>query len=234
MFIDIMIGGIASGSIYAMLAVAVVIILKTTGIANFAQGEMAMFSTFLTYSMLVLYEVPYLLALILTILFAALMGIFVQQIIIRPLLSSPVLSTLIATLGLNLIIHSVAGMIWGYQTNIMPSLFEGLGSITLGGIVFPIDNLILILIPVILLCTFICLLKFSRWGIALKATSENKDVASLMGINVNLVYYIPWIYGSIVGAIAGILIAPIIFLDINLLGSVLIKAFSGAVLGAFL
>ncbi|MEH7253172.1 branched-chain amino acid ABC transporter permease, partial [Neobacillus niacini] len=158
MFFDIILSGISIGSIYAMLAVSVVIILKTTGVANFAQGELAMFSTFITYSLLVEKEFPSFLALVLTLIFAGIMGIVIQHIIIRPLLSSPIISTLIATLGLNLIIHSIAGMIWGYQTNIMPSLFKDFGSLTVGKVIIPMENIILIIVPLVLLSGFMLFL----------------------------------------------------------------------------
>src|SRR4029079_510298 len=106
---------------YALIGIAIVLVLQATEVPNFAQGEMAMFATFVAYTLLATYGLSWWLVLPATLAFAAVQGVIVQQVVIRPLLGAPIINAVIATLGLNLALHSVAGMIWGNQTNVLTS-----------------------------------------------------------------------------------------------------------------
>lgn len=231
MIAELVIGGLASGSLYALIGIAVVLVLQSTDVPNFAQGEMAMFSTFVAYSLLTGYQLGWWIVVPATLAFAALQGIVVQQLVIRPLLGAPVLSAVIATLGLNMTLHSVAGMIWGHQTNILSSPVADLPVFKLAGVNVSPDSALTILVAVAMIVTFTLILRHTRAGIALRAASQNQTVARLMGIPVSRSFALAWAMGSVAGAVAGMLVAPILFLDVNIMGPLLIKGFAGAVLG---
>jgi branched-chain amino acid transport system permease protein len=227
----LIIGGLASGSLYALIGIAIVLVLQATEVPNFAQGEMAMFATFVAYSLLTSYGFSWWLVLPATLLFAAVQGVIVQQVVIRPLLGAPIINAVIATLGLNLTLHSVAGMIWGNQTNILPSPVANLPVFQLFGVNVSPDSALTIIVSVLMIIVFTLILRHTRAGIALRAASQNQSVAKLMGIAVNRSFALAWAMGAMAGAIAGLLVAPILFLDVNLMGALLIKGFAGAVLG---
>ncbi|MBP6019001.1 MAG: branched-chain amino acid ABC transporter permease [Burkholderiaceae bacterium] len=231
MIAELILGGLASGSLYALIGIAIVLVLQATDIPNFAQGEMAMFSTFVAYSLLTIYGMSWWLVLPLTVAFAAVQGVIVQQAVIRPLLGKPVMNAVIATLGLNMALHSVAGMIWGNQTHIMQSPVSDLPTFKLFGVNVSPDTALTIVVSVAMIIGFTLILKHTRAGIALRAASQNQTVAKLMGIPISRSFSLAWAMGSVAGAIAGLLVAPILFLDVNIMGALLIKGFAGAVLG---
>ena len=228
---DLIIGGLASGSLYALIGIAVVMVLQATDIPNFAQGEMAMFATFVAYSLLSVNGLSWWMVLPLTLLFSAVQGVIVQQLVIRPLLGAPVISAVIATLGLNMALHSLAGMIWGNQTHVFNSPLANLPVFQLFGVNVSPDSALTILVAAAMIILFTLILRHTRAGRALRAASQNQAVAKLMGIPINRAFALAWGMGSLAGAVAGLLVAPILFLDVNMMGPLLIKGFAGAVLG---
>ena len=228
---DLIIGGLASGSLYALIGIAVVMVLQATDIPNFAQGEMAMFATFVAYSLLSVNGLSWWMVLPLTLLFSAVQGVIVQQLVIRPLLGAPVISAVIATLGLNMALHSLAGMIWGNQTHVFNSPLANLPVFQLFGVNVSPDSALTILVSAAMIILFTLILRHTRAGRALRAASQNQAVAKLMGIPINRAFALAWGMGSLAGAVAGLLVAPILFLDVNMMGPLLIKGFAGAVLG---
>lgn len=231
MIAELIIGGLAAGSLYALIALAIVLVLQATDIPNFAQGEMAMFSTFIAYSLLTRYGLSWWLVLPLSLAIAALQGIIVQQIVIRPLLGAPVLNAVIATLGLNIALHSLAAMIWGAQTHVLESPLANLPALKIFGVNVAPDSALTILVSVAMIVIFTLVLRHTRAGIALRAASQNQSVARLMGIPISRAFALAWAMGAVAGAVAGLLVAPIVFLDVNMMGPLLIKGFAGAVLG---
>jgi branched-chain amino acid transport system permease protein len=231
MISELIIGGLASGSLYALIGIAIVLVLQSSEVPNFAQGEMAMFATFVAFSLLSTFHLSWWLVLPLTLAFAALQGVVVQQLVIRPLLGAPIISAVIATLGLNMALHSVAGMIWGNQTNVFTSPLADMQVFKLFGVNVSPDSALTILASVAMIVLFTLILRHTRAGIALRAASQNQSVAKLMGISVSRSFALAWAMGSMAGAVAGMLVAPVLFLDVNMMGPLLIKGFAGAVLG---
>ena len=231
MIAELVIGGLASGSLYALIGIAIVLVLQATEVPNFAQGEMAMVATFVAYTLLTTYGLSWWLVLPATLVFAAVQGVVVQQVVIRPLLGAPIVNAVIATLGLNLALHSVAGMLWGNQTNVLASPVADLPVFKLVGVNVSPDSALTIVVSVVMIVLFTLILRHTRAGIALRAASQNQTVAKLMGIAVSRSFALAWAMGAMAGAVAGILVAPILFLDVNLMGALLIKGFAGAVLG---
>jgi branched-chain amino acid transport system permease protein len=226
----LIIGGLASGSLYALVGLALAIVLRATDIPNFAQGEMAMVSTFVAYSLLTDLGLGWGGAVVIALAFAALQGVLIQQIVIRPLIGGPVLSTVIATLGLNIVLHSLAGMIWGHQTYVFPTPLSA-PPFHLFGVPIAAESALDIAVAVAVIIAFTLILKYSWEGIALRAASQNQTIARLMGISINRSFALAWGMGGLAGGLAGILIAPELFLDTNLMGALLIKGFAGGVLG---
>ncbi len=231
MISELIIGGLASGSLYALIGIAIVLVLQATEVPNFAQGEMAMFATFVAFSLLTTYHLSWWIVLPATLAFAALQGIIVQQVVIRPLLGAPIINAVIATLGLNMALHSVAGMIWGNQTNVFTSPLADWPVFKLLGVNVSADSALTILVSVAMVVLFTLILRHTRAGIALRAASQNQQVAKLMGISVSRSFALAWAMGSMAGVVAGMLVAPVLFLDVNMMGPLLIKGFAGAVLG---
>lgn len=231
MIAELILGGLASGSLYALIAIAIVLVLQATDIPNFAQGEMAMISTFVAYWLLQDYNLSWWLAVPVALAFAALQGLVVQQLVIRPLLGAPTINAVIATLGLNIALHSVAGMIWGNETHIFPSPFSASPPLPVFGVNVALDSALTVAAAVAMIVVFTAILKWTRAGIALRAASQNQTVARLMGIPISRAFGLAWAMGSVAGAVAGVLVAPLMFLDTNMMGLLLIKGFAGAVLG---
>jgi len=228
---ELVIGGLASGSLYALIGIAIVLVLQATEVPNFAQGEMAMFATFVAFSLLTTYRLSWWIVLPATLAFAALQGLIVQQVIIRPLLGAPIINAVIATLGLNMALHSVAGMIWGNQTNVFTSPVANWPAFKLLGVNVSPDSAVTIVVSVAMVVLFTLILRHTRAGVALRAASQNQQVAKLMGISVSRSFALAWALGSMAGVVAGMLVAPVLFLDVNMMGPLLIKGFAGAVLG---
>jgi len=231
MFGELILGGLASGSLYALIGLAIAIVLRVTDIPNFAQGEMAMVSTFVAYWLLHDEGMAWWAAVLLAGVFAAAQGLAVQALVIRPLIGGPILSAVIATLGLDIVLHSVAGMIWGHETLVFPSPLADAAPVFLGGVPLALDSLADIIVAAAVMLGMTLLLRFTWTGMALRAVSQDQMMARLVGISVSRSFALAWAMGGVAGAIAGVLVAPAVFLDTNMMGSLLIKAFAGGVLG---
>lgn len=231
MIANLVVGGLAAGCLYAMVGIAIVIVLNITDIANFAQGEMAMLTTFFAYWLLDGLGLPWWQGVAIAAVFGLLQGIVVQQVVIRPLIGSPVLSAIIATLGLNVVLNSVAGLIWGHETYTFPSPFAFSAPFHVAGVAIPVDSVVNIVVGLGIIAGMTLFLRATWTGLGLRAASQNQTVARLMGVSITKSSAIAWGLGGLVGGIAGILVAPSVFLDTNLMGALLIKAFAGGVLG---
>jgi branched-chain amino acid transport system permease protein len=231
MIANLVVGGLAAGCLYAMVGIAIVIVLNITDIANFAQGEMAMLTTFFAYWLMDGVGLPWWQAVSIAIVFGLVQGIVIQQVIIRPLIGGPVLSAIIATLGLNIVLNSVAGLIWGHQTFTFPSPFAFSSPFLIGGVPVSVDSVVNIVVGLVIIIGMTLFLRLTWTGLALRAASQNQTVARLMGVSITRSSAIAWGLGGLVGGVAGILAAPALFLDTNLMSALLIKAFAGGVLG---
>lgn len=230
-FIQQVISGLATGCLYAMAALGLVLIYKTTDVVNFAQGEMAMFCTFVAFTLISLHT-PFWLALVGALLIAALIGIFLEKVFIRPLAGSSLLNVLIMTIGLMMVINGLAGWIWGFEPHNFPTAMSG-EPIKLGQLVITLPDIMNLVVTCVIMAAFYAVFKYSLVGIAMRAVAENRLAARLMGVKVNRVLSTTWAVGAMLGGIAGIFIAPVTFLDINMMSEVIIKAFTAAVLGGF-
>lgn len=232
MFAQLLISGLALGSIYALLGIALVLVNKATDVVNFAQGEMAMFTTFLAFVLISHYELPLLLVFLLAPIIGGLMGAAIERIVMRPLASGPPVNAIITTIGLWIIFNHTAGWIWGYDPYRFPSLFPS-ESMSIGAARISPNSIGTIAVALVVMGALYLFFEHTREGTAMRAASINRRAAKLMGINVNRVSLYAWALGAALGTICGMLVAPMLFLDFEMMGSVLLKAFAGAIIGGF-
>ncbi len=229
--IQTLVDGVATGSLYGALALAVVLIFRTTGIVNFAQGEMAMFSTFIAWGLLQA-GFPLGFAIVTTIGLSMLGGMLIERILIRPVEGEDHLTLAIVTLGLFILLNSGAGWIWGFDTRSFPSIFPD-DSVTLGGADIAVESLGIVALLLAVVGVLYLFFQRSKLGLAVRAVSINPESSQLSGISVGRTLMIGWGIAAAVGALAGALIASRLFLDVNFMGGVLIYSFAAATLGGF-
>ena len=230
-FVQLVVDGFAAGSVYGALALALVLIFRSTGIVNFAQGEMAMFSTFIAWGLLQA-DVPLGLAVGGALAISFVGGMAIERVIVRPVEGRDPLTLVILTLGLFILINSAAGWIWGFNNRAFPGLF-GNETIDAAGIRVEVESLGMAAVMVVVVGLLYLLFRFTRIGLAMRAVSNNPESSRLAGISVGRTLMVGWGLAALVGALAGALIAPRLFLDVNFMGGVLIYSFAAATLGGF-
>ncbi len=227
-FLHQVLSGLATGGIYASLALALVMIYQSTSHINFAQGEMAMFSTYLAWS-LVNAGVPYWWAFLLTISISFAAGVVIERVIIRPVEHAPVLSIVTVFIALLVIFNSVAGWIFTYTIKTFPSPFPEqplfgnrfISSHELGAIGITLAVLVMLYL----------FFRFTPLGLAMRAAAQNPESSRLVGVRVGWMLALGWGLAAAVGSVAGMLVAPIVYLDPNMMSGVLLYAFAAALVG---
>ena len=220
--------GLATGGIYASLALALVMIYRATELVNFAQGEMAMFSTYLAWSMINA-GLPYWPAFLLTIGVSFLAAAVIQLAIIRPLAGAPVLASVIVFIGLLLVFNSIAGWIFSYTIKTFPSPFPS--EPLWANSYISTHEVGAIGVTLALLAILFAFFRWTELGLTMRAAAENPMSSRLVGIRVARMVALGWGLAAALGAVAGMMVAPIIFLDPNMMSGVLLYAFAAALLG---
>lgn len=224
-----LVSGIVSGGIYASLALALVMIYQSTGLVNFAQGDMAMFSTFIAWSLLTYAGMPYWAAFVLTLGISFAIGFLVHRVVVSPIEKRSFLSAVIVFIGLQVIFYSVAGGLFDFTTKVFPSPFPdappfGNRYISWHGV----GSLLVTLVTVAALYAFF---RFTKVGLAMRAAAVNPVSSRLSGVPVGLMLGIGWGLAALLGSIAGMMVAPVTFLDPNMMAGVMIYAIAAAKLG---
>jgi len=220
--------GLATGGIYASLALALVMIYRATELVNFAQGEMAMFSTYLAWSMIHA-GLPYWPAFLLTIGVSFLAAAVIELAIIRPLAGAPVLASVIVFIGLLLVFNSIAGWIFSYTIKTFPSPFPS--EPLWANSYISTHEIGAIGVTLALLAVLFAFFRWTELGLTMRAAAENPASSRLVGIRVARMVALGWGLAAALGAVAGMMVAPIIFLDPNMMSGVLLYAFAAALLG---
>jgi branched-chain amino acid transport system permease protein len=222
------VSGLATGGIYASIALALVMVYQATHLVNFAQGEMAMFSTYGAWT-LIRAGVPYWETFFIVIAASFLAGVLLERFVIRPVATRSVLSVVVIFIGLLVIFNSVAGWIWTYSMQTFPSPFLDT--------VFPSNkyitshefgSLVIMLVELAVLFVFF---RFTSLGLAMRAAAHNPTSSRLVGVRVDVMLALGWGIAAALGAVAGMMIAPIVFLDPNMMSGILLYGFAGALLG---
>ncbi|HEX4930816.1 MAG TPA: branched-chain amino acid ABC transporter permease, partial [Gaiellaceae bacterium] len=229
-FFQQVVAGLATGSIFSALALALVLIHRATGVINFAQGEMAMFTTYIAWTLTANHGWSYWPAFAATLVFAFVLGVGIQRVIIRPIERGPVLTIVIITIGLILIFNGGAGWIWSAEVRAFPSPFPN-NTWNIGGVAISQQDVGTIAIVLVLVALLWAFFQFTKVGLALRASALNPDASRLVGVRVGWMLAIGWGLAALLGAVAGMLAAPTIFLDPNMMQAILIYSFAAAVLG---
>jgi branched-chain amino acid transport system permease protein len=228
LFINQVLAGIATGAIYACMALAVVMIYQAIDHLNFAQGEMAMFSTFVAWQ-LIQWGVPYWIAFVLTLAISFAGGVIIERALFKPLANAPILTHVAGFIALFAIINGVAGVTWDFTIKQFPSPFGSRAF--LGSQLISAHQAGMIGVTLLLLLLLYFFFRFTRVGLAMRAAASLPESARLVGINVGWMIALGWGMASAIGAIAGMLIAPVVFLEPNMMGGILLYGFASAVLG---
>lgn len=230
-FFQNVIAGLETGSLYALAALGLVLIYRTSDVINFAQGEMAMFSSFIA---LTIWQnsLPYPIAVIGAILFAIVLGFLTEIVFIRPAAKANIVSKMIITLGLIMIFHGLASAIFGIDSHFFRKAVTA-DNYKMGELIIQPNALFIISITLFIMGILFYVIKNTSMGIAIRATAQNEKTAKLMGIPVSKVYSMSWIIATVLGAIAGILIAPTTNVSTHMMTEVHLKSFIAAVLGGF-
>jgi branched-chain amino acid transport system permease protein len=231
LFFDLVIGGLSIGACYALVALAMVIIYKTSEVPNFAQGEMAMISTFVAFMLLDRFGVGFWTAAVLTLAFAFLLGALIEFAFLRPAKDPSILGLIVITLGAEMILYGLAGWKWGANQKPFPVPFSEYSGITPGGIMITEINLWTFITSLVVMALLFGFFRYTKLGIAMKAVQQNPFAARAMGIPTKRIMALTWGLSSMTGAVAGMLIAPIATLDPNMMLDPMLKGFAGAVLG---
>jgi branched-chain amino acid transport system permease protein len=222
------VSGLSTGGVYASLALAIVIIYRSTGVINFAQGEMATFTTFIAFSLM--HHMSYWPAFLLTCLIAFAGGVAIERIVIRPVENVSVLTIVIVTIGLALVLNGAAAWIWGGQTRLFASPFST-RPIRVAGVAFSIQDLGIIGISFALVFLLWLLFRFTKLGLALRAAATNPEASRYAGIRVGWMLALGWGLAAVLGAVSGMMAAPLVSLDYNMMITILVYAFASAILG---
>jgi branched-chain amino acid transport system permease protein len=220
--------GLATGAIYATMALAVVMIYQAIDHLNFAQGEMAMFSTFLAWQIMQ-WGVPYWGAFAAAVALSFVGGVAIERVLFRPIHNAPILSQLVAFIALFSILNSSAGEIWDFTIKTFPTPFGTRPF--LGSSLISTHQAGMIGVTLAMLGLLYLFFRGSRLGLAMRAAAANPESARLVGIRVGWMIALGWGMSAAIGAVAGMLIAPVVFLEPNMMLGVLLYGFAGAVLG---
>ncbi|HEX2940945.1 MAG TPA: branched-chain amino acid ABC transporter permease [Rhodopila sp.] len=219
--------GIATGGIYASVALALVMIYQATHHVNFAQGEMATFSTYITL-MFINAGFPYWVALAIGVVLSFAAGVAIERVLMRPLANAPVLASVGVFVGLLLVINSLSGWFFDYTIKQFPTPFPD--HPMLGGYLSG-HELGSTAVTLIVLLSIYLFFRYTRLGLAMRAAAFNATSSRLVGVRVGWMLALGWGLAAAIGAIAGCMVAPIVFLDPNMMAGILLYAFAGALLG---
>ena len=229
-FIQMIVNGVAVGSSYALMGLAMVIIYKTSEVPNFAQGEMALVTTYFTYMLLEGYGVPYYAAFAGTLAFALVLGFVVEFAVLRRAKEPNILGMIVITIGLEMILMGLVSWKFGADQKTMPFPISPYDSIIIGDIFISTLEVVTLIAALIIMAILFLFYRFSKLGLAMKATQQNQTAARLMGIRTNRIMMSTWGISSIVGSVAGLLLAPVI-MQPYMMWDPLLKGFAAAVMG---
>jgi branched-chain amino acid transport system permease protein len=228
-FLQLVITGFAQGMIYALIAIGFVIILKCSEVFNIAQGHFVLIGGYLAYTFLVPCHLPIWAALGAAIGTAIIMGVLIERLILRPLLGAPVLAVIMATIALATILGGLATLIWGAEYKAYHGLLPTI-TMKVGALSIPSESLIGLIVSVVCVTILVLLFRYTKIGLAMRATAEDLQVVQSVGIRATTVYAVSWIIACVVGVIGGILLGGVSGANMEL-ANVGLKAFAVVLLG---
>ncbi len=227
--IQVVITGLATGGVYGLIALGFVLIYKATSVLNLAMGEFMTLGAFMCMTLLLQLNSPFYLAFILTLLMACVLGFVIERIILRPLIGEPIISVIMVTIGLGLILKGLMYMIWTPSFQTFPEIFPP-KPLLLGFAVVPSGLLWGFIFAIIATAVFLVIFKYSRTGVAMRATANDQQAALSMGISVRWIFALAWCFGAMASVIGGIVIGNISGISVYM-GDVGLKVLAVIILG---
>ena len=206
--LQLVINGLVTGSIYSLVALGFVVIFKSTSVLNFAQGEFMLLGAYVCLTLAVQYQLPFAVAFLLTLVFSAVLGILTERVVLRPMIGEPVISLIMVTLGLSAILKAVVQAIWSTDLRPFPNIFPTT-PVQIGPLPVSQGYLYSTASVAVLLLIFSLFFKFTRAGIAMRATAFSQQVALSMGISVQRIFALSWSLAAVVSAVGGVLLAGV-------------------------
>jgi len=207
-FLQLVINGLVVGSVYALVALGFVVIFKSTSVVNFAQGEFLLLGAYISLAVVAQTHMPFWVAVIITLMFSVVLGMLIERLILRPMIGEPVISVIMVTLGLSSVLKAIVQGIWGTDTRPFPEIFPST-PVQIGPLPVSQGYLYSVGCVALLLMLFTIFFKFSRAGIAMRATAFSQQVAQSMGISVRRMFALAWAIAAVVSAIGGILLGGV-------------------------
>jgi len=206
--LQVIIYGIAVGAVYGLVALGFVLVFKTCGAFNVAQGELLMVLAFICMSLTTQFNLPFYLAVLITLVVAVLLGFIIERLLLRPMVNQPLMAILMMTMGLALVIKSVSLLVWSYHAYRFP-VWLPKGEVQLGGLALSWDYVASFLIVAVVLIAFGIYFRYARFALAMRAVGEDQVVSQIMGIKISTVYGMAWALSLVVAAIGGIVLGTL-------------------------
>jgi len=229
LFFQLLINGIIVGTLYGVVAMCFVLIYKSTQVVNFAQGEFLLVGAWICWTILVTFEIPFVFGFLLTLAFMAALGIFIQMVVLRPMIGEPIISVIMVTIGLSIFMRAFSNWVFGQNTVGYPDVF-GASSVNIGGLQVQPAYIMSFVISIIIMAGFFYFFRYSRHGLAMRATAFNQQVAQSLGISVKHVFAMAWAISAMVSALAGVVVGMVNGVS-SALSFIGIKVFPAVILG---
>jgi len=229
-FVQSLVSGASFGSVYALVALGLVLLYRTTRILNFAHGDLGVTGTFIAYTLLTQLRIPFGLSFLLALIAAAVIGILVYLLLVRPAKNQSELGLLILTLGLALALGGLDALLFGNDNKIVPTLVTD-RILRFGGVSLSLVSIVTALLGVVLMVALWALLTYTKLGVAMRAVAQREDVAEAMGLPVRTVLMATWAAAAVLATAAALLFAPTTLLNPTMMLDPLSKGFVAAVIG---
>lgn len=228
-YLQVVISGLVVGSIYSLVALGFVIIYKATKVVNFAQGELVMFGAYVCFALTVQAGLPFYVSFPMTLAFSVVLGLAVERLALRPLIGEPIISVIMVTIGLSSVLRALVQLFWGTQIRVFPQVLPADPVMVAGLPVSPVYVAALTL-SLLLFASFSAFFKYSRLGIAMRATAFDQQAAASMGIGIKNIFALAWCIAAVVSAVGGVILGNINGIN-SQLGHLGLKVFPAVILG---
>ncbi|MEX0582164.1 MAG: branched-chain amino acid ABC transporter permease [Sneathiella sp.] len=230
LLLQLLINGVIVGMLYGVVAMCFVLIYKSTQVVNFAQGEFLVLGGWVCLTLVVQMGLPFIIAFLFSLVFMAAFGILVQQIILRPLIGEPIISVIMVTIGLSIFMQSLMNWIFGNDAKRFPDIFGSFSVITIGGLNVETAYVMSLVLSLLIMVVFYFFFRFTRHGLAMRATAFNQQIAQSLGISVKQTFAMAWAISALVSGIAGVVMGIVSAVS-NSLAFVGIKVFPAVIVG---
>ena len=230
LFLQLLINGVIVGMLYGVVAMCFVLIYKSTQVVNFAQGEFLVLGAWVCLSMTVDMGMPFIVAFLFTLVFMTLFGIIVQIVVLRPLIGEPIISVIMATIGLSIFMQAGMNWIFGNTAERFPDVFGSFGTVQIAGLNVEAAYIMSFFLSLLIMACFFWFFRYSRYGLAMRATAYNQQVAQSLGISVRQVFAMAWAISALVSGVAGVVIGLVSAVS-NALAFIGIKVFPAVIVG---